>query len=924
VGYMVQDMLRGKHTTRHIASRMHKRMKLSDALPALEGKLPQDVLSLVRSTSQAHSSASGVFSETSLAKGRVYLNNMMYEAWLELDQLEVDCKEFEESNRHVFGQVVTDLEHLGSFLADQQRMKVQADGGISDMDTRIGVLESTLDQAKREFYRERDDNAYELAKRQDDLDVFTAVMQLSKCPNSEDDTYSMAQFAVCSADNGTKWMEIHDKDLAARVQQSPRVEKSLMEVLSQTGQDGEAAPSLLQVEQAPPKAPVQNEGASSRKCTNSVVNCGYLHDIMALEWGKYKDSVDELTYIMEQNRDAYDGKKDNMNEQIATLRSDKMKYTEMLSEAVSEINALTASTRQKQEQHRDVEKAYTIKMAECQAQMGEILYTNICGTRTVRNSLMQYSTASPTKSIKDCDVTDWSAGPCTSDGRGTSYAVDCDDTCPEDVGGIDIDACGGMKYLTREVVVSPNSVGMACPPLFFERRNGTKGMKCNQFHCPVHCQMSQWSGWSGCSKECGEGTQGKTRSILVKPKNGGTECDTTLEEQSCHTGSCDRDCTLAPWTEWEACSMACGGGIQQRVRSVDIPIRANGRCPSPHHSDRLQMQSCNSQDCVGDEICIARQDLVIALDGSGSVKQEGFDAIKAFALNLTSKYQSMYFGLEDMRIGLVLFGNGEYFDNGTVQAALEVLPITNDLASVSTAIEGLQWQRGFTNIMQALAAADNMFADGRDDAQSAVMMISDGKWINQYRTGMKAQALKEKGIQIFMAPITEHDSPNLKQIREWASEPWETNYERIPGLDALVNNEAEFAQRLLVKFCPLAFSPSQELEKERSRGFLKIHEEGWPSDSCGRWGWLGYLSSVDACMEASRDKGILAFAYEEGGRWAGSCYSEALDVTDELWNDALNDRVNIQCPGGAWMYNQFSSTYILDPGMFGSIFDESQ
>merc|ERR1719401_3391229 len=105
--------------------------------------------------------------------------------------------------------------------------------------------------------------------------------------------------------------------------------------------------------------------------------------------------------------------------------------------------------------------------------------------------------------------------------------------------------------------------------------------------------MSEWSGWSGCSKECGGGAQGKTRSVLTKPKNGGTESDATLEERPCNTGSCDRDCTLMPWTAWEPCSMACGGG----------------------------MQECNTQDCVGDEICIARQDLVIALDGSGSVRQ---------------------------------------------------------------------------------------------------------------------------------------------------------------------------------------------------------------------------------------------------------------------------------------------------------------
>merc|ERR1719450_1236957 len=427
-------------------------------------------------------------------------------------------------------------------------------------------------------------------------------------------------------------------------------------------------------------------------------------------------------------------------------------------------------------------------------------------------------------------MTDWSAGPCTTDGRGSSLSVDCDDACPADVGGVDVSTCGGMKHLTRQVIVSPNSFGMACPPLFYESKNGTAGMKCSQFHCPINCQVSEWSDFSACSKECGGGTQGKTRSVLIKPKNGGTECDATIEERPCNTGSCDRDCTLMPWTEWEPCSMACGGGIQERVRKVDIPIRANGKCPDSKHADRFEMRPCNTQDCVGDEICIARQDLVIAVDGSGSVKQEGFDIIKKFAKNLTSMYQSVYYGVEDMRIGLVLFGNGEYFDNGTVQAAIE--------------------------------AADNMFAEGRDDAQSAVMVISDGKYTNAYRTTMKATAMKDKGVQIFMAPIAESMTDKLKVLRGWASSPWETNYERIPGLDALINNEPEYAQKLLVKFCPRAFSPSAKLEEEQQQGYLKIHEEGYPSDSCGEWKWMGHTYSAEACMEVVKNVGILAFAFE--------------------------------------------------------------
>eukprot|EP00959_Pyramimonas_sp_CCMP1952_P225514 4715940-Pyramimonas_sp.AAC.1 len=104
---------------------------------------------------------------------------MMYDAWLQLDQIEVECKEFEESNRMVFSQVVTDLEHLGSDLADKERMKSEAEGGMADMQTRINSLEGALDTLKRGFQSTREKNAYELSLRQDDQDVFTAILQLS-------------------------------------------------------------------------------------------------------------------------------------------------------------------------------------------------------------------------------------------------------------------------------------------------------------------------------------------------------------------------------------------------------------------------------------------------------------------------------------------------------------------------------------------------------------------------------------------------------------------------------------------------------------------------------------------------------------------------------------------------------------------------
>merc|ERR1719189_3374851 len=44
---------------------------------------------------------------------------------------------------------------------------------------------------------------------------------------------------------------------------------------------------------------------------------------------------------------------------------------------------------------------------------------------------------------------------------------------------------------------------------------------------------------------------------------------------------------------------------------------------------------------------------------------------------------------------------------------------------------------------------------GRPEAQSAVMVISDGKYSFKYQTAEKAQELKDKNVQIYMAPITD-------------------------------------------------------------------------------------------------------------------------------------------------------------------------
>merc|ERR1719333_840162 len=87
-------------------------------------------------------------------------------------------------------------------------------------------------------------NAYELSLRQDDMDVFTAILQLSKCPEGATD-YALTQFELCDCHgNGTSQVKVKDAALMEKLNKSPRVQKILVEMLGNTS--GKEAPSLFQ------------------------------------------------------------------------------------------------------------------------------------------------------------------------------------------------------------------------------------------------------------------------------------------------------------------------------------------------------------------------------------------------------------------------------------------------------------------------------------------------------------------------------------------------------------------------------------------------------------------------------------------------------------------------------------------------------
>merc|ERR1711879_1112518 len=86
---------------------------------------------------------------------------------------------------------------------------------------------------------------------------------------------------------------------------------------------------------------------------------------------------------------------------------------------------------------------------------------------------------------------------------------------------------------------------------------------------------------------------------------------------------------------------------------------------------------------------------------------------------------------------------------------------------------------------------------GRKGAQSGVLVLFDGKYSFEYQTEQNANRLKESGTMIYMAPVmVNKEAAEMEKIKEWASQPWETNVEQIPGFPALQYNPEVFASKL--------------------------------------------------------------------------------------------------------------------------------
>jgi len=771
--------------------------------------LPKSVQSLVSTHHNIE------LDEDSITKARQILNGMVETAQNELDAKLIECKEFLWKNRKTWWQVITDLNFMTSSIADLESKKSDSNTKINETSDQINALELEMTQERNVMDEDRRVDEEDMKVRKNDLKVATFLLRLTKCKDGEgvaagflqsEKSPHKIQHCVEHPKHGKKvhtFSVINNSHMNMAMLSLSSHGKKIVNtaLMSVTGDDPVAEDQAQEEDQGAAEGTSQpaSERKQSKKCTLGKPNCGLLHDNMSLMWGKMKDSVDELTEDMEKKASDRKKQEDNWNEQLQILGEQKSTASKVLSESTSQQTADKIEKDALVVQEHHLSHEFHKKLMECMAEIHEILFTKICGVLSARGVLHKKSNEVKPNDIVDCEVSDWTVHECS---------VPCDDALE-----------GGEQDLTRDVVQKPNEFGVKCPKLNWVS-------KCNQIPCPIKCEMEDWEGWSACTAECGGGVQSRARAIDIRPKNGGQACDVASESRACNTGSCDRDCQLTNWKK-RPCTVACGGGFKVKKKHVKPgkEARGNGKCAKAGSWQRYRKNKCNMHDCYGDEECVAKQDTVVALDGSGSVKEVGFQVLRDFAADLvrhmrpeTEEWVTDFNNVTSKQnvtasqVGVIQFGQGVLEEDGTVGPAEIVFDMSNDTAAAADAIDGLEWRRGFTNMAQGFTMAKTLFLNGgRSHAQSVVIMISDGNPSFHYQTQAAVKELRRGGVKIVMVVVKEFpDQDKMNELRQWASDPSDTNFIHIPGLKRLSTERKHWVNKVLIHSCPKTVSVIRE------------------------------------------------------------------------------------------------------------------
>lgn len=307
----------------------------------------------------------------------------------------------------------------------------------------------------------------------------------------------------------------------------------------------------------------------------------------------------------------------------------------------------------------------------------------------------------------------------------------------------------------------------------------------------------------------------RSRAIEQQAAHGGEQCGATSEAQSCNQQACNEPCKLGDWSLWGVCSQMCDTGVKQRTKPVAVAAIGAGECPDDKDPLRSEYEECNTQPCpppkqAGIHQCKAKLDVILLLDGSGSLRSRGWAATKEAGEKFA---KSMIGGDDDIKLSVLLFSGpsnirtlrrcingprgGKAVDMQGECNVKWVTRFTTDTAAAAAKIKALQWPARTTLTSAALSMAESELQFGRKDAQSVVIVVTDGRPMSARATYYAARKLRRKA-RLMWVPVTRY-AP-YRRMRRWASRPWRSNIICISDFSALT--KASTIDKIIVDMCP--------------------------------------------------------------------------------------------------------------------------
>lgn len=156
--------------------------------------------------------------------------------------------------------------------------------------------------------------------------------------------------------------------------------------------------------------------------------------------------------------------------------------------------------------------------------------------------------------------------------------------------------------------------------------------------------------------------------------------------------------------------------------------------------------------------CVMEADIILAIDGSGSVRQAGWDASVKAANALTDALVDSHTAMAI----LIFSGSGsrrqDFMHHG----------LTHDKTQLD--MTNVQFPRGRTPTAEGLNESNKELTEhGRKDSQKFIIVITDGKPNSVSKTNTSVEVIKKQGIHLIFVPVG--NGAPLEQIKAWASSP---------------------------------------------------------------------------------------------------------------------------------------------------------